>query len=105
MKQLTPWFPIAACVFYGVGIVLGQQCMENKKRFQWKKTLACWNLGLSLFSFVGMLRTTPQLFYNLSTMSLKDNLCRDPQVTYGSGSTGLWVQLFILSKFPYVQVS
>ena len=28
------------------------------------------------------------------------NLCLDPRSMYGSGSTGLWVQLFILSKLP-----
>jgi hypothetical protein len=36
--------------------------------------------------------------------SWKENFCMDPESSYGSGSTGLWVQLFILSKFPYVIV-
>ena len=62
--------------------------------------MAAWNLGLSLFSWMGMFRTLPQLLHNLTTMSIRDNLCLDPTETYGSGSTGLWVQLFILSKFP-----
>merc|ERR1719223_1578915 len=33
-------------------------------------------------------------------MSLRDNLCVYPQISYGSGSSGLWLQLFVLSKFP-----
>merc|ERR1712232_751376 len=68
----------------------------------WKcrKILAFWNLCLSVFSCIGALRTGPQLFHNLMTISFRDNLCMEPQITYGSGSSGLWVQLFILSKFP-----
>lgn len=67
----------------------------------WKQ--AAWNLLLSLFSFVGLIRTLPQLIYNLTSMSIRDNFCKDPAVTFGSGSSGLWVQLFILSKFPWVK--
>jgi len=104
---------------------------------------------LSVFSWIGMARTLPQLLHNLYYMSVRDNLCMDrkyltlvsfslsvdseaeecdkfafhttfaslslahpaflvvfaiatttARVTYGSGSTGLWVQLFVLSKFP-----
>jgi len=47
-----------------------------------------------------MCRTFPNLIYDLTTMSLRDNFCVDPHLTYGVGSTGLWVQLFILSKIP-----
>jgi elongation of very long chain fatty acids protein 6 len=49
---------------------------------------------------MGMLRMAPHLLHNLATMSWRDNLCTDPQMTYGSGSTGVWVQLFVISKFP-----
>lgn len=98
--QDRPWVPIAACILYGLFIVAGQAAFANRPRLNWRYTMACWNLLLSTFSFVGMFRTFPQLVHNLTTMSLRDNLCSDPRVTYGSGSTGLWVQLFILSKFP-----
>jgi hypothetical protein len=92
--------PVAAVALYAVLIFSGQYAMRNKPAGQWRNTLAVWNLGLSLFSWFGMARTLPQLLHNLSTMSLRDNFCLDPRTTYGSGSTGLWVQLFILSKFP-----
>jgi len=59
-----------------------------------------WNFSLSLFSFIGLSRTLHQLVHNLHKDSLWDNLCNDPESQFGSGSTGLWVQLFILSKFP-----
>merc|ERR1712151_1349101 len=62
--------------------------------------LAAWNFMLSAFSFMGSFRVTCNLIYNLSTLSLRDNFCFNPQETYGSGSTGMWIQSFILSKFP-----
>eukprot|EP00522_Entomoneis_paludosa_P009680 CAMPEP_0172448440 /NCGR_PEP_ID=MMETSP1065-20121228/7464_1 /TAXON_ID=265537 /ORGANISM="Amphiprora paludosa, Strain CCMP125" /LENGTH=296 /DNA_ID=CAMNT_0013199941 /DNA_START=24 /DNA_END=914 /DNA_ORIENTATION=+ len=95
-----PLVPIAACVMYVVLIVAGQAYFETRPRWHWNKIMACWNLALSLFSAMGMLRTAPNLLHNLATLSIRDNLCGDPQVNYGSGSTGLWVQMFILSKFP-----
>lgn len=92
--------PIMAIVLYGVFIVLGQQFMKGREAWSWRRALAFWNLGLSVFSWIGMARTLPQLLHNLFTMSLRDNLCMNPEISYGSGSTGLWVQLFVLSKFP-----
>ena len=95
-----PWIPIVACLAYGAAILAGQAYFATRHRWHWRTTLAVWNAALSLFSAVGLLRTAPQLLHNLTYYSLTDNLCLDPQMTYGSGSTGLWVQLFILSKFP-----
>lgn len=92
--------PIIAVVLYGVFIILGREYFKNRQPWNWRTSMAFWNLGLSVFSCIGMMRTLPQLLHNLSTMTLRDNLCADPRATYGSGSTGLWVQLFILSKFP-----
>jgi hypothetical protein len=92
--------PIAACFLYIAAILLGQAYFKGRDRLQWRYTLAAWNFALSTFSFTGMARTLPQLVHNLSTMSLRDNFCLDPKETYGSGSTGLWIQLFIISKFP-----
>jgi hypothetical protein len=100
--QQHPLVPIAACVLYVSMIVAGQAYFANRARWNWRYTLAAWNLFLSVFSFTGMARTLPQLVHNLATMSLRDNLCLDPRSTYGSGSSGLWIQLFIVSKFPYV---
>jgi elongation of very long chain fatty acids protein 6 len=94
------WFPILACALYGIGIVAGQKYFENRPRWNWKYTMAAWNLFLSTFSFIGVCRTLPPLITNITHMSLRDNMCTDPSMSFGCGSTGLWVQLFILSKFP-----
>jgi len=98
--QDRPSLPIIAVALYGVFCVFGQMAMKNREAWKWRKVLAVWNFSLSLFSWIGAFRTAPQLLHNLSTMSFRDNLCLEPQATYGSGSTGLWVQLFVLSKFP-----
>jgi len=92
--------PVAAVVAYGILIATGQYAMRNREPWNWRRTMALWNLSLSVFSWIGMCRTLPQLLHNLYYRSVRDNLCLDPSVTYGSGSSGLWVQLFILSKFP-----
>lgn len=92
--------PIIAVALYGIFIVFGREYMSTRESFRVRKVLALWNLFLSVFSFIGMLRTAPNLVHNLATLSLRDNLCLDPVTTYGSGSTGLWTVLFVLSKFP-----
>lgn len=98
--QERPYLPITSIVAYCVLCVVGRQIMAKKEAWKWRKYLAVWNFSLSLFSWIGAFRTAPQLYHNLMTMSLRDNLCINPQITYGSGSSGLWVQLFVLSKFP-----
>lgn len=98
--QNNTMIPILALVAYAAFIVFGKQAMATKEPWQWRKYLALWNFSLSLFSWIGAFRTAPQLIHNLTTMSLRDNLCSDARIAFGSGSTGLWVQLFILSKFP-----
>jgi hypothetical protein len=98
--QERPMIPIWACLIYVAGIVAGRAYFAKRDAWSWRGALAFWNLGLSLFSWIGAFRTAPQLYYNLTTYPLRSNLCDDPAALYGSGSTGLWVQLFILSKFP-----
>jgi len=63
-------------------------------------TQALWNLFLSLFSFMGMVRMVPPLIYMSQTKSIRSNMCDDPYATWLAGSTGTWVQFFILSKIP-----
>mmetsp|Transcript_54620 Transcript_54620/g.116039 ORF Transcript_54620/g.116039 Transcript_54620/m.116039 type:complete len:307 (-) Transcript_54620:170-1090(-) len=98
--QLRPTFPIWSCILYLILITVGRSHMEKNPAWSWRRVLAAWNLSLSLFSTIGFLRTAPHLFHNLMSYPLREVMCGDPKETYGSGSTGLWVQLFILSKFP-----
>ena len=98
----NPWIPFAACILYGVLIVLGRAYFSTRDPWSWRKCLALWNLALSVFSAIGFVRASAQLIHNLSHYPLHDIFCNDPENSYGSGVTGVWVQFFCLSKFPYV---
>jgi len=98
--QAHPIVPIIACVLYAALIICGRAYFESRPPLSWRRALAMWNFTLSAFSFIGMIRTAPQLIHNLYHMSLRDNICNNPESQFGSGSTGFWVQIFCLSKFP-----
>jgi len=87
-------------VAYFAFIVGGKAYFENRAPWNFRKSLALWNFSLSLFSFCGFVRTFPALLHNIVHYSWRGNFCMDPESNVGSGSTGLWTQLFVLSKFP-----
>lgn len=93
--------PVGFVVVYLVGIFAGLQYMKNvpyKNRFAGQ--LAYWNAFLCLFSTLGALRTVPHLLNLIATTTFEETVCTPPDVEWGVGATGLWVQLFILSKIP-----
>jgi len=92
--------PILAVVLYGVFIMAGRSYFNGRPAWNWRNSMALWNLGLSLFSAIGFCRVFPQLVHDFYNYSVTENFCFDPESFYGSGATGLWVQLFVLSKFP-----
>jgi len=94
------WIPVACVSLYGVIIFCGQYLMRDRKPLDLRLVLAAWNLFLSLFSFCGMVRVAPHLFYNIYAFGFEETLCRPAVGMYGCGASGLWVQLFILSKIP-----
>ena len=55
----------AICAVYLVAIFAGQRIMKSWPAFQLDSQLKIWNLALSIFSTIGMLRTFPQLIVNL----------------------------------------
>ena len=76
--QAHPIVPIIACVLYAVLIICGRAYFESRPPLSWRRALALWNFTLSAFSFIGMIRTAPQLIHNLYHMSLRDNICNNP---------------------------
>ena len=94
--------PVLFVVLYLVGIVYGKRYMAtipfDKSRLV--NELATWNAILSIFSTIGALRTVPHLLNLIATTSFEETICTPPDVEWGVGATGLWVQLFILSKIP-----
>eukprot|EP00546_Thalassionema_frauenfeldii_P004418 CAMPEP_0178914296 /NCGR_PEP_ID=MMETSP0786-20121207/11345_1 /TAXON_ID=186022 /ORGANISM="Thalassionema frauenfeldii, Strain CCMP 1798" /LENGTH=288 /DNA_ID=CAMNT_0020587185 /DNA_START=79 /DNA_END=945 /DNA_ORIENTATION=- len=95
-----PFVPIVACSLYGIGILVGRAYLKDKDPCNWRSLLTVWNFLLATFSAIGFLRTLPYLLHIFATYSFEQVFCTDPENGYGCGSTGLWVQLFCLSKFP-----
>ena len=100
----NPWVPVLAVTLYGVGIGYGRRYFADKEPWNWRRSMALWNLFLSTFSAIGFVRTVPQLIHNFTHYTLTENLCFDPEANFGSGASGLWVQMFCLSKIPYVDL-
>lgn len=94
----NPMVPIVAVILYATIIYTSYQYMKDKKPFNWKRAMALWNLGLSVFSFMCMIRSIPHLFHIMFTEGPRDLVCVKPTETYGHGSTGLWITLFVYSK-------
>lgn len=95
-----PYVPIIACSLYGLGILAGRAYLKDKDPCNWRSALTVWNFLLASFSAIGFLRTFPYLLHMFATFSFEEVFCTDAETSYGCGSTGLWVQLFCLSKFP-----
>jgi len=94
----NPWFPVTCCVVYLIAMHFGQKYFEKREKWQWRTTLALWNLFLSTFSIIGFSRLAPKLIHNISTYGWFGFLCINPESTLGPGTSGLWAILFVLSK-------
>jgi len=76
--------------------------------FKMKRLFAGWNMCLSLFSIVGASRVVPHLIGELTNSEngatfnerFLYTVCSNPNARYRDGKVGLWVCLFIYSKFP-----
>lgn len=73
---------------------------EKVKGFNVKEAWKWWNLGLSLFSFCGAMRTVPHLIKNIYMKGFEYTVCYPALPEYGNGVVGLWTMLFIFSKVP-----
>ena len=85
-----PIIPIVAVLAYAVLIFGGQYAMKDRKPWNLRGLMALWNLSLSVFSWIGMFRTLPQLLHNLYYGSLRDNLCLDRK---------FWLRMFACRGF------
>jgi hypothetical protein len=72
-----PIVPIVAVMAYAGLIFGGQYLMKDREAWNLRGIMAFWNLSLSVFSWIGMFRTLPQLLHNLYFSSLRDNVCLD----------------------------
>ena len=93
------WLPVATTALYIAAFSYGIRKMEKQNPWDMKRALACWNFFLAAFSVRGALRTAPILLGNLRAFPFRRSLCHAAADDWGRGAAGLWVQLFILSKF------
>ena len=92
--------PIIIVCIYLILIVIGKKYMEYRKPFKLKKILIFWNGLLSIFSFMGMISTTPKLINLLYTTNFSKTICTPCKDSWAKGLCGFWVTLFIYSKIP-----
>eukprot|EP00300_Choanocystis_sp_HF-7_P033307 c45626_g1_i1.p1 GENE.c45626_g1_i1~~c45626_g1_i1.p1 ORF type:complete len:312 (+),score=64.39 c45626_g1_i1:28-936(+) len=90
--------PIFAVALYIVFIFQVPQFLE--KPINLRIINAIWDLSLSIFSVFGVLGLAPVLWRKVSTDGLFATVCDDPCAWYGDGRSGLWMLLFVYSKFP-----
>jgi hypothetical protein len=91
--------PLVAFLYLGA-VFVGQKIMVSKKAYDLKIPLAGWNLFLAVFSIIGTIRLVPHLFYGLIVNPHTYFFCRAANEAFGGrGSAGLWVNLFVWSKY------
>lgn len=93
-----PLLPFCIIICYLCFIFTVPSIMKNKNPFHLQKSIAIWNLILTIFSFCGMIRTVPHLFYMLQITSFRGTLCLPPILVDSEGACGLWKMLFVFSK-------
>jgi len=96
----NPITPFIAITLYGIMCIYGPRFFNNRKPWNFRNGLAAWNFFLSTFSFVGAMRLVPQVLFLLTNYPIRENICGDVGFFYSRGSSGFYVQMFVLSKFP-----
>ncbi|EUD64737.1 hypothetical protein C922_04881 [Plasmodium inui San Antonio 1] len=77
----------------------GPAGMKNRKEFDLRRVVFLWNVLLSFFNLIVVVKLTPVLIYAISKYTFTGLLIIPPIYTNAFGTSGLWVCLFILSKF------
>ena len=94
-------YPLLAVPTYLVSIRLLQRYMASRPAIRLPYTVAAWNFFLSTFSFAGAAHCVPRLLFGhdgLLTAGFYASVCTHAS-SYGCGAVGLFVALFIYSKF------
>lgn len=90
--------------FYYVGAYMafiygGQYYMQNRPRFELRRTLMVWNSALAAFSIMGACRTIPEFYHVLRNHGLYHSICV-PSFIEVDRVAGFWTYMFVLSKVP-----
>ena len=79
-------------------IVFGlKRWMSNRKPLELRIPLIVWNTLLAIFSTIGACRTVPEVIAIWRAEGFEGTLCHRG---HAYGVTGVWLVLFVFSKFP-----
>lgn len=92
--------PFLIVSVYLILIIQGIQFMKYRHPVNLTNSLAIWNALLCIFSFIGSIRTIPELLNQLSYKEFDNTICSPTRESWGNGTTGFWVTLFVYSKIP-----
>jgi len=91
IKTVSLWLS----AIYVLLIFSGHRWMQCRPPFKLQIPLVLWSSVLSLFSIIGALRTTPELYNGLVDYGWAHTVC-DP--SFYRGQTGFWAFVFTMSK-------
>ncbi|KAJ8359537.1 hypothetical protein SKAU_G00160620 [Synaphobranchus kaupii] len=86
------------CGVYAVTIFWVHHFMRERQKFDLRRPLVLWSLGLALFSIIGTVRTGWYMLHVLKTSGFKSSVCE--QSMYRAPVCKFWAYAFILSKVP-----
>lgn len=93
----TSWvFGIYLWVAYMVAVYGIQHLMKERPRFELRKALFFWNLGLAVFSVAATIRTFPEMIFVLTNRGFYYSACLNWYTN--NPVSGFWNHLFVLSK-------
>ena len=88
---------IIVALVYILLVFIFKYFMQSRQKFELRKLLVLWNLGLAAFSILGTIRVWPEFLYGLETYGIEYTVC-DNSFYYGVPACWLWY--FLLSKTP-----
>ena len=83
-------------ILYLILVFGGRSIMDKRKKYDLRKALMCWNLGLAIFSLMGFLNLAPNLIASLYHNGMQHTVCHSTSVLDPHQS--LWAFLFSFSK-------
>uniref|UniRef100_A0A4X2LW76 Elongation of very long chain fatty acids protein n=1 Tax=Vombatus ursinus TaxID=29139 RepID=A0A4X2LW76_VOMUR len=83
---------------YAAFIFGGQHLMNKRVKFELRKPLVLWPLGLEVLSIVGALQTGAYIVYILMSKGLKQSVCDESFYNGPVSKSGAFA--FVLSKAP-----
>jgi elongation of very long chain fatty acids protein 6 len=86
---------IILSLIYIIAIFGGQKLMESRKPYALDWPLFVWNFALAVFSILGFVRMTPEMWWSVSSNSFAYSICT---ASFAQSITGFWTEKFAMSK-------